>query len=248
MASLNEEQLHKFNKPELIVQFLKIQEENTMLKDTLKILQLQLTSLRSTVEKIQKNQEENKNERSNFNNELLVKRFIAVEKENYELQQYSRRDSLEVVGIPQTIPDEALEAKTCELFSKLDVSISPNDIQACHRLYDKNRIIVKFINRKSAFAILQSREKLKRVNPEDIGLAGSPRFYINESLCSHYRMLHGKLKGLYKNNHIFSFWVSNGSVRFKIDEFSGYRIARHLSDLEEEFGDLLNTSHNEATK
>ena len=54
-----------------------------------------------------------------------------------ENAQYSRRDTLAVVGIPMSVRDNVLEQKVCDVFQEIDIDICDRDIQACHRL---NRI------------------------------------------------------------------------------------------------------------
>ena len=143
-----------------------------------------MTVLSAAVEEIRKNQAMKSNEQ----NPDFERRLLNVEKENYATQQYSRRDTLEIAGIPQSIEDSELEKKACDLFGEIGVPITPSQIQACHRLYDRKRVIIKFQNRKSSYQILQSRKNLKEINLADIGIV-TDRIYINESLCPHYRML-----------------------------------------------------------
>ena len=75
-------------------------------------------------------------------NRKLVERVVATER------QYSRSNTVEVVGISMFIMDNALDQKVCDLFQEIGVDICDRDIQACHCLKDKDRTIVKFTNRK----------------------------------------------------------------------------------------------------
>ena len=50
----------------------------------------------------------------NVNNEL-VERVVATERQCWENAQYSRRDTLEVVGIPMSVRDNVLEQKVCDV-------------------------------------------------------------------------------------------------------------------------------------
>ena len=93
---------------------------------------------------------------------------------------------------------------------------------------------------KSSERILYSRKNLKD-NAMLKELQLEDRCYINESLCPHFRMIHGKLKSLYKQSKIFSFWVSNGSVRYRTNEYGNTTKVDHVDDLTEVFGPILNT-------
>ena len=59
--------------------------------------------------------------------------------------------------------------------------------------------------------------------------------YINDSLCSYYKFLWSKCKSLRDGNFIHSFWVTNGSIRKKINESSQTQEVSHICDLEEPF-------------
>ena len=67
-----------------------------------------------------------------------------------ELQQYQRRDCLEIIGIP-TLPNEKPKDFVKELGSILGVSLNDSDISTAHRLPStkkiQDRIIVKFVCR-----------------------------------------------------------------------------------------------------
>ena len=67
-----------------------------------------------------------------------------------DVQQYLRRDCLEIVGIPR-VPDDNPKQLVQEVGCLIDVDIGVNDISTAHRLPDtkkvKNRIIVKFVRR-----------------------------------------------------------------------------------------------------
>ena len=49
-------------------------------------------------------------------NSKLVERFVATKYQCWENAQYSRRGTLEVVGIPLSVTDNVLEQKVCDVF------------------------------------------------------------------------------------------------------------------------------------
>ena len=73
----------------------------------------------------------------NVNNKL-VERVVVTERQFWENVQYSREDTLEVVGIPMSVRDNALGQKVCDVIQEIGVDICDGDIQACHRLKDKD--------------------------------------------------------------------------------------------------------------
>ena len=92
-------------------------------------------------------------------NSKLVEQVVVTERQCWENAQYSRRNTLEVVGIPVSVRDDVLEQKVCDVFQEIGVDMCHRNIrQACNRLKDKDQTIVKFTNRKYCLRIL-------RVNP-----------------------------------------------------------------------------------
>ena len=77
-------------------------------------------------------------------NTLLNKRVIDMERQCWANVQYSRRDCLEVAGVPCDVSNENLESKVLEVFSKVGCEILSRDIEACHCLTSNDRVIVKF--------------------------------------------------------------------------------------------------------
>ena len=63
-----------------------------------------------------------------------------------KISQYSRRECLEVVKIPTSIPNDLLEANVSNVFGKLGVHVEGKDIQAYHRLKDFPEGTKIFIN------------------------------------------------------------------------------------------------------
>ena len=94
-------------------------------------------------------------EKQNDNSNLLVE----VESQSQSLEQYTRRNNIEIDGIPEEVTNENLEGKVVEILNSVDIDISSFEIEACHRLplpkkSKKKRttksVIVRFSNRKFA--------------------------------------------------------------------------------------------------
>ena len=61
---------------------------------------------------------------------------LKLEKEHYELQQYSRRNNVEI-GLPDIFTGDRLTEKVVELCNDVGVMVEVRDIEACHRLLQK---------------------------------------------------------------------------------------------------------------
>ena len=161
----------------------------------------------------------------------LQERVEANERENYALQQYSRRDSIEIVNFPLEVKDDKIEEQTVSLLQAIDVDVIADDIQACHRLFKKDRVIVKFVSRKKALECLYSKSKLKTLDKSEINFPTDKAIYINESLCPEYRRLFGKLNELKKQKKVQGVWTFNGSIRLRLNDDSVKTIL-HKNDIE----------------
>ena len=114
------------------------------------------------------------------------------------------------------------------IFRKLDVEIDSSNIEDCHWLPGKGpkRVIIKFKKYK--------RDKyLKGMDLTSLGIS-SPVF-INDSLCQYYKMLWRKCKKLWTNKFIDSFWVSNGSIRLRVEGKDRPCVITNISDFEDLF-------------
>ena len=203
-----------------------MKKNRTELVNMLMTNELQLDSIRNELQTL-KNEVKSNNE--------LRERITILERNSYAMQQYSRRDSVEFNGIPECVSDDQLEVKVIDLLGKIGIDVEPSNIHACHRLYNKNRTIVKFVNRKHAFQSRRNQFKLKNLDKTTVGLPRQCQIYINESLCPYYGMLLGKCKQLYNLKIIHSYWIINGTIRYKMTEDGSWSNVGHLDDLTERF-------------
>ena len=166
---------------------------------------------------------------SKNDNSRLVTQLELVERKCASNEQYSRRECVEVIGIPSTTTDEKLENEVVSILNDIDVNISSDSLQACHRLKRNNRVIIKFKNRKDCMLSLKNKKMLKDIDYSS--KFGSSRLYINESLCGFYRGLWNKCKKLRNIGKIHSFYVSNGNVKIRINEHGNALSIGHDNDL-----------------
>ena len=77
-------------------------------------------------------------------NTLLSKRLQTIEKQCWANAQYSKRDYLEISGIPSSVSGNDLEDVVCKTITKAGVEVSDKDIEDCHRVGKRDTTIVKF--------------------------------------------------------------------------------------------------------
>ena len=168
-------------------------------------------------------------------NSKLVERLVATERQYWVNAQYSRRDTLEVVGIPTSIGDNVIERKVCDVFQEIEMDICDRDIQACHRLKDKGRTIVKFTNRKVCLRILKVKRQLKGLDPSAVDLPEGTKIFVIKCLCPYYRGIWNNCKKLRDKQKLHQYYAVNGLIRLRIEESGQAKIITHVVDLENLF-------------
>ena len=125
-------------------------------------------------------QDENKRLKTKEN--VLENKIIDLEIQNNNLDQYSRRNNVEISGIPQSVSDNQLEEKVVDILKVIDVNITTKDVEACHRLGKKKKnVIVRVIDRKQRLKALQNKKKLKSIDKNAIGIPNA-NLFIRENL------------------------------------------------------------------
>ena len=165
-------------------------------------------------------------------NNALQNQLILTERQCWANAQYSRRECIEVSGIPTSVSDNDLEGKVLEVFENLGVSVKEDNVEACHRIRkSSDRTIIKFSRRKDCQQIMSVKKDLRNLNPSDIGLPAGTTIFVNESLCSYYRWLWSNCKKLKGSKLIHDFYTVNGTVKVKHHEGDLPCPVTHIEDL-----------------
>ena len=130
-------------------------------------------------------------------NTKLKEKVGSLEQQTWNNSQYSRRECLELSGIPETIENKNLEGTVLGIFEKLDVMVDPGNVEDCHWIkFSKGakKIIVKLSRRKDANKIRLLKKGLKGMNFSSLGI--NSVVYINDNLCTYYKMLWVKCRKL----------------------------------------------------
>ena len=182
-------------------------------------------------------------------NVKLVERLVVTERKCWANEQYSRRECLEISGIPESVSGNTLEDKIQGVLCGIDVEVDTENIESCHRLKgkgSKGKVILKLSKRKDAEKIKSNKKKLKNIDHKKIGLSSGTKVFINESLCGYHKLLWSKCKKLFLEKKIASVWVTNGTVQVKLlnDPIRSINHEVDLSALTHE-GPLVGADRNE---
>ena len=166
----------------------------------------------------------------------MEKRLEELERRMSEQEQYSRRECIELVGLPSGLNGEELENAVINTFETAGIYIAKRNFHAVHRLADKRTFIAKLTNRRDVIDILRRKKKLRTLSDEGKRKLNCQKVYINESLCPKYRQLPGKCNALFKKGKCAGFYTINGKIKVKINE-DETKIISHNVDLVEQFGE-----------
>ena len=151
-----------------------------------------------------------------------------------DLEQYSRRDCVEIKGIEYTA-NESTDEIVVNVAKKMGLTLTKADISVSHRLnyqaqehssfHDLQdlppKIIAKFISRNVRDNFMKNKNKIKK---ED-------RIYINESLTKENRQIFNNCLQ-YKKKHQFKYiWTKNGKTLLKKNDESKAIMISNTDDL-----------------
>lgn len=179
----------------------KIGDEKKQLQD--KVLTAN-NSLNATREKLQQQVEESRH----------------LEEELDNLEQYSRKNSLEIHGVPQDAYTST-EHVVIKVAEALNITVEPEDIEILHKIYRGKAIIAKFVNHKVKCKLYKERTKLKSVKLSDI-LPSYPatssrnhRIYLNENLTIRRKHILEEANRRKRDGTLFSVWTLDGKIFVK---------------------------------
>ena len=163
-------------------------------------------------------------------------RLYHVERNQNMYEQYGRRESLEITGIPVHIGKDNPEELENEVIAiakeaKVQVNRQPlkaSDICAVHRLKDKKTTIVRVVNRKFAFQFLVNGKNLKDTKRYGPG----KNVYINNSFCHEFKFLNFVIRKAKKDKLIHRYRIRGGVTSIQMEDNGDWSEIGHVLDLE----------------
>ena len=91
---------------------------------------------------------------------VLCNRMVQIKRKSWSNEQYSRRECLEIVSIPESVTYSSVEETALNIFKELGFSIDTSDVKSCHQVGPQSRkeVIAKMSRQKDA-------DRVWRVNP-----------------------------------------------------------------------------------
>ena len=82
------------------------------------------------------------------------KQIVEIEKRLSGQEQYTRRECVELVGLPTELHGDELEDYVGEVFQTAGVEVIKRSFHAIHRLRNKKVVIAKLVNRQDALKVV----------------------------------------------------------------------------------------------
>ncbi|KAH8034801.1 hypothetical protein HPB51_002970 [Rhipicephalus microplus] len=126
--------------------------------------------------------------------EAFKKQISQQEHRIIASEQHSRKCNLEIKGIPK-LAEEDLGNTLHRIGGLLNVPVTKDDVEKCHRVPAKNassipNIILQFRSRSKRDLVLQKAKKT-RISTQDLGHVSNTPVFINEHLCPVLKQLFG---------------------------------------------------------
>ena len=154
--ALNEAALRKLGKEEIIKLSLEYQSKFESTISSINDIKTDLSELMKYYEKLEPDVLISKQV-----NTKLCDKMKFLERQCWANKQYSRRECLEISGVPESVTDNVLEGKVLKLLEKIDVEVHHDHIEACHWIKPNagpKKVIIKMSRHKDADKIRKARK------------------------------------------------------------------------------------------
>ena len=160
-----------------------LKQEILELKSALNANQRETEKLKTQLNKAEKANDTLRNELNHPRIKLKdqIKETYKLDEKYDDLEQYSRKNLLEILGVPEdayTSTDEVV----IRIGEAINVDIKPEDIEISHKFIRKTTklVIVKFVSHKVKYLLYKARTKLK--NEETSDVSSSDAFSAREDI------------------------------------------------------------------
>lgn len=167
-------------------------------------------------------------------NKALTSRNSVLEKRLSEMEQYSRKNNVEIKGVPST-KGESCVAIVQAIGEKIECPVNESEFDIVHRVpskADTPHIIARFCSRAKKAEFL-SKARKARLQTKDLGIhaAESRPIYVNDHLTPENKRLFAKALKLKKENEWQFLWTDDCLIKARKTEDSKALRIREEADL-----------------
>lgn len=168
-------------------------------------------------------------------NKALTSQNCALEKRLSEMEQYSRKNNVEIKGVPST-QGESCVAILQAIGDKIECPVSENELDVVHRVPSKANtphIIARFCSRAKKAEFL-SKARKARLQTRNLGIheTESRPIYVNEHLTPENKRLFAKALKLKKEHEWQFLWTNDCLIKARRTEDSKVLRIRDEADLQ----------------
>lgn len=168
-------------------------------------------------------------------NSALKTKVESLESRVEDLENYSRRNCLEIQGVPEE-RGEVVADVVRRVGRALEVDITDDMVDVCHRFGMKTQgkergIIVKFVRRMDKDTLMKKRREKKDFSTRHMDLPTDTPVYLNDSLSPARRRLLAEVRRLRREKGFKYLWLRNGNILLRREEGSPVVEIRSQADL-----------------
>lgn len=232
----------------------KIRSEVSQVADTIYEKVEEMMSLRDTeISSLQNDNNSLKNENVSLQEkigsferkiELMAQDVISTKRNTFSNDQYLRQNNIEIDGIPKLEDDLALEGVVTDILQQIDVTVTSESFEACHRLLTSGggnglddtggTTICRFTNQRICEKIHRNKNKLKNLADSNPSLS---KIIIRDNINVYFKDLFVKCNILKQKKQINETWTFKGIPIIKLLNDEVKHIT-HSYDLERLFPDF----------
>ena len=173
-------------------------------------------------------------------NQNILSRVSKLENRNDDLEQYSRRNSVRVSGIPEN-DGENTDNIILTISDALGADLDNRDICRSHRVGDKSKgprnIIVKFVSYNAKQKLMSKRKDLGTTPTDQLfegidWLPDNVSISVNDDLTKRRAILAYEARKAKRDDKIKDTWVSNGKIMIKLNN-DDRKTIRNKDELDE---------------
>ena len=138
---------------------------------------------------------------------------------------------LDINSVPHSVNNVDLEEKVCKVRSFTGTKVKPDDLDACHRMKKKDKVIIKSKNRKQRHGVTFKRKELKSKGDDLVALQFGRLLFINDSKCFKNQVLFYKFRQLKNLGKTFSYWFFNNTLHVEIHENGSFVYCGDISSI-----------------
>ena len=175
MVVLTRKQLEKLTKEELIDELLTV---NSIHED-LANLTSRFDEFLEKYARVESELAVSKNCTKSLSKQIEILQINALDS-----SQYLRREMIGINPVPEDIQDMQLEESICQALSLTGTPVSAGDLEACHRMRRRDRVIVKFSSRKKRNDVIFKKNSLNGKSDELKNFEfTSAKLFMSDSMC-----------------------------------------------------------------